>query len=190
MKKHWPLAAAITAHALLIGLLTGLSLSPIVGTVLPLLMGVSGYKLLDSLTGSPASTSPQTGTPWTVAGIGWAVALWCTVVIASIFAGIALRNGYVHFGPPPATTLSLVHLEHQRPARIPQIALICAYYDRMDLTTVERSSVAQALSDSSIDADVLLASLKDYFSSDHAAAATPQRSPIGVYEYRPPRRSP
>ena len=90
MKPTIALAAAAFAHAMLIGLLTGLSMSPIVGVLLPLLLGAGGYRLVDSITGS--STPDTNGILMRVpSGVGWMVALWCAVVVASVFTGIGLR---------------------------------------------------------------------------------------------------
>src|SRR5262245_19961905 len=110
MKASRGLGVAVSAHALLIGLLMGMSKSPIVGVVLPLLMGVGGYKLLDFVT-SPASNQETNPNSLWRSSFAWLGALWCVVVIAALIAGVAFRNGIIPLGSPAVTTMSLVRLE-------------------------------------------------------------------------------
>ena len=181
MKPSLALCAAITAHAALIGLLMGMSLSPIVGVVLPLLLGVGGYRLFDVLTVRPAAESKHHAVD--LPGIGWLAALWCVIAIVSLFTGIGLRNGYVHFGAPPPTTLSRLDLDRQPIDRIPDLALIGSYYDRLDLTPEQRASVARALSDTTLATTPLLTSLQLFFDRGGAAKSAPQVATYGVFEF-------
>ena len=181
MKPTIALAAAAFAHAMLIGLLTGLSMSPIVGVLLPLLLGAGGYRLVDSITGS--STPDTNGILMRVpSGVGWMVALWCAVVVASVFTGIGLRDGAFRLGPRPATTLSLMRLDQQPSVRVPDLTLICDYYDRLGLSPDQRRAVATALSDTTLDTGTILTTLREYFSEGASASkATPATH--GVYEF-------
>jgi len=184
MKSSWALAAAVFAHAMLIGLLMGMSNSPVVGVVLPLLMGVGGYKVIDVLMGNPPSSDAKAPSRQSSARVGWMVALWCVAAIASLFTGIALRNGFIHLGRPPETTLALVRLDHQPVARIPELALICSYYDRLDLSPTQRRAVASALSDPALETSPLLSNLQTFFSQDHGPSAARAPGPA-VYEFSP-----
>ena len=178
------LTVAVLAHALLIGLLMGMSRSPIVGVVLPLLLGVGGYRLLAVFTGdapSSSETAPLRLTP----AIGWMAALWCIVVILAVLAGIELRTGSVRLGKPRVKTLSFVSLEHQPPARVPDLILICQYYDRLNLDPDQRKALVTGLADTTLSTSLLLSSLKDYFGSDRGTA-TIKPDEYGVFELRRP----
>jgi len=180
MKTSPALAVAVFAHAMLIGVLVGMSRSPIVGVVLPLLLGVGGYRLLDTVTGDP---DPDGRAPLHLApAMAWLVALWCFVAVISVFTGIALRTGSIHFGPARVSTLSLIRLDQQPPARVPELVLVCEYYDRLDLSPAQKRALAPALSDTTVVPTLLLSSLKDFFVIDQGAAVT-KREDYGVFDF-------
>ena len=169
MKSPVAILAAIVAHALLIGLLMGMSRSPVVGVVLPLMLGLGGYRLLDALLGVHTNDG-KTATRWTTA-LAWMIALWCVAVVVAVFTGIALRNGAIHLGRSRVTTLSLINLDRQPMHRIPELALIAAYYDRFEMSEDQRRTVARALSDSSLEARPILSSLQELFASSRVPPA-------------------
>lgn len=114
------------------------------------------------------------------------VALWCLIVVSSVLLGIGLRNGSIHLGRAPAGTLSFVRLDRQPPARIPELTLVCGYYDRLEMSPVQRRALAEAISDSTISATSLLSSLQVFF-SDAAHTSIPARtSDYGVFEFHQP----
>ena len=180
MKTSLAWCAAIAVHAALIGLLMGMSLSPIVGVILPLLLGVGGYRLFDVLTVRPAVETEHSVVD--LPGIAWLAALWCVIVIVSLFTGIGLRNGSIRLGGEPVTTLSRLDFAPQPIDRIPDLALIGSYYDRLDLTPSQRVAVASALSDTTLATAPILTSLQLFFAG--AGAAKPaQEARYGVFEF-------
>jgi hypothetical protein len=182
MKTSPALAVAVFTHATLIGLLVGMSRSPIVGVVLPLLLGVGGYRLLDTLTGDPQPPSAKASTLRLPPVIAWMAALWCLIAVLSVFTGIALRTGSIHFGRAPVTTLSLIRLDQQPSARIPELILVCGYYDHLDLTLNQKRALVPALSDTTLAPTLLLSSLKDFFSTNQGASVA-KREDYGVYDF-------
>jgi len=158
----------------------GMSRSPVVGVVLPLLLGLGGYRLLDALLGV---THKDAKAPirWQPA-FGWMSALWCTVVIVAVFTGIALRSGAIRLGPPRMTTLSLIRLDQQPIYRVPELALIASYYDRLEMTVPQRRALAHSLSDTTIETKTLLSSLQELFANGRTA---PAAAPSGyeIFEF-------
>jgi hypothetical protein len=174
MKSPFAVLAAILAHAVLIGLLMGMSRSPVVGVVLPLLLGLGGYRILDALIGVTPKEA-KAPIPWT-STLGWMVALWSVFVIVSVFAGIALRNGAIRLGPPRVVTLSLIRLDQQPINRVPELTLIAAYYDRLEMSLEQRRALARSLSDTTLETKTLLSSLQELFAN---GGTPPAASPSG-----------
>lgn len=181
MRSTLAVVAAVLAHGTLIGLLMGMSRSPIVGVILPLLLGLGGYRLIESLADTGPTPEPKINSIRLGPGLGWIVALWCAVVVTSVLAGIGLRNGTIRFGRPTATTFSLISLDQQPIHRIPELALVCAYYDRLDMNAEERRALASALSDTTVSTAFILTSLQDYFGKERGSSETTQSSVYDLY---------
>jgi|SRR5882672_2031689 len=146
---------AVLAHAILVGLILGLSTSPIASIFLPILLGIGGYKTLDAfLQSSKDSPTAAHGLPFGLWASGLGV--WSLVVTVSLLVGIYLRTGQAPFDEAPRSTLSYVNTTEIASTKLPSLVIVCAYYDQLSLSPAQKRVIARAVSMKDVDLDALV----------------------------------
>lgn len=169
----------LIAHGALIGTMLGLSTSPIVGVVVPLVLGIGGLRFLEK-----GSTDTTDGPSPTGAINGGALAMWSFSVLVSLFVAIDIRESGLPWdrATTPPSIVALLDLK-AIPANNRVEAIVAArYMDKLDVSDEDRRLLAASLSQSPQETAQLLPALSSLFAASPSPAS--QRQSVGLYGVR------
>jgi hypothetical protein len=175
---------ATVPHGILVGLLLGLSTSPIASVFLPLLLGIGGYKAIATLpnptddTGDPLGPSGESRRIWATT-----IGVWSLVVIVALLLGITMRTGQLPLQPRPRSTLSYASLGGIPPVKLLPLIIVAKYYDQVTENPSERRIIARALTSSGVDPTQLIPQLETLTGSRGDTPTATSSPGYGVFDF-------